>query len=410
MNIRSITTFIEVSSPVNPASIGKAAESARALRDALGNAGITVQSMRFAIQPFPAAVDSPDRVLELAKDLQALAFVNEVDYISLGPVRLDDPSPYVELISTILQETENVFASVEIATPDGFDLSRIRRAAAIIRRVSALTPDGFANLRLAALANVRPWAPFFPAAYHGGGAPRIALAMECADLAVAAVSEATSLEDARSRLIQSIQSAAERIEGLASRLLRQSGVEWQGFDFSLAPYPEKARSVGTALERLGLSAAGIHGTLMTSAFLTDALDRVEFRRTGFCGLMLPVLEDSVLADRAAEGALRVTDLLTYSAVCGTGLDTIPLPGDVSEDTLAGILIDVAALALRLDKQLTARLMPMPGKQAGDPIEFDFEFFAGSRVMAPQTGTLSGLLRGDERVRLAPRPRRKLPGE
>jgi hypothetical protein len=67
-------------------------------------------------------------------------------------------------------------------------------------------------------------------------------------------------------------------------------------------------------------------------------------------------------------------------VCGTGLDTVPLPGDVSEEELAGILLDVAALALRLDKPLTARLMPIPGAQAGDLTEFDFAYFANGRVL------------------------------
>jgi uncharacterized protein (UPF0210 family) len=113
----------------------------------------------------------------------------------------------------------------------------------------------------------------------------------------------------------------------------------------------------------------------------------------------------VLAQRAAEGLLTLTDLLTYSAVCGTGLDTVPLPGDVTDDTLAAILLDVAALALRLDKPLTARLMPLPGKQAGDTLEFKSEFFANSRVMEARGGMLGGLLTGDERVLIGPRQKR-----
>jgi len=96
--------------------------------------------------------------------------------------------------------------------------------------------------------------------------------------------------------------------------------------------------------------------------------------------MLPVLEDAVLAARSRENLFTVNDLLLYSAVCGTGLDTVPLPGDVSEDELAGILLDVAALALRLDKPLTARLMPIPGAKAGDLTAFDFEYFANGRVL------------------------------
>jgi len=105
--------------------------------------------------------------------------------------------------------------------------------------------------------------------------------------------------------------------------------------------------------------------------------------------MLPVLEDAVLAARAGE-TYTVHDLLLYSTVCGTGLDTIPLPGDISERALTGLLLDVAALAVRLDKPLTARLMPIPGKKAGDMTNFDFEYFANGRVLAvhdPGDGTL-----------------------
>jgi hypothetical protein len=94
-----------------------------------------------------------------------------------------------------------------------------------------------------------------------------------------------------------------------------------------------------------------------------------------------------LARHAAEGTLTVKDLLLYSAVCGTGLDTIPLPGDTTADQITALLLDLSALALRLDKPLTARLMPIPGKKAGDPTNFNFEYFANSRVMALEAEAL-----------------------
>jgi uncharacterized protein (UPF0210 family) len=97
--------------------------------------------------------------------------------------------------------------------------------------------------------------------------------------------------------------------------------------------------------------------------------------------LLPVLEDATLSRRAADGSLTVKDLLLYSAVCGTGLDTIPLPGDTTPAQLTPLLLDLSALALRLGKPLTARLMPIPNKKAGDTTGFDFAFFANSRVMA-----------------------------
>jgi uncharacterized protein (UPF0210 family) len=133
--------------------------------------------------------------------------------------------------------------------------------------------------------------------------------------------------------------------------------------------------------------------------LTEALGRANFPHTGFSGFMQPVLEDSVLAKRAAEGTLTIKDLLLYSAVCGTGLDTVPLPSDVTADQIAPLLLDLSALALRLDKPLTARLMPIPGKQAGDTTEFDFAYFANSKVMALESEKLGGNFGGDEIFKL-----------
>jgi uncharacterized protein (UPF0210 family) len=149
------------------------------------------------------------------------------------------------------------------------------------------------------------------------------------------------------------------------------------------------------METLGLGHIGAPGSLFAAAFITEAIDRAQFQRCGFSGLMLPVLEDSVLARRAGSGKVSVNDLLSMAAVCGVGLDTIPLPGDASEAALAGILLDVAALAVRLRKPLTARLMPLPGRKAGDNVTFDFPYFADSRVMSlPTTGATHLMAQGE----------------
>ena len=114
-----------------------------------------------------------------------------------------------------------------------------------------------------------------------------------------------------------------------------------------------------------------------------ALRAARFTRAGFSGLMLPVIEDSTLAERYARGECTTADLLLYSAVCGTGLDVVPLPGDVTADQIAAIILDVATLATALDKPLTARLLPVPGKRAGDPTDFDFPFFANATIVEPR---------------------------
>ncbi|HMN62947.1 MAG TPA: DUF711 family protein, partial [Anaerolinea sp.] len=85
-----------------------------------------------------------------------------------------------------------------------------------------------------------------------------------------------------------------------------------------------------------------------------------------------------------------------------GVDTAPLPGDATAEQIYPLLLDVAAIALRLNKPLIARLMPVPGKQAGDPVEYDFEYFAKSRVLALPAAGLSGGLAGEETLSIQPR--------
>ncbi len=200
-----------------------------------------------------------------------------------------------------------------------------------------------------------------------------------------------------------IQTHAAALGRAAEPIATLNNVRFLGIDFSLAPYPDPDRSIGTALEALGTTAVGLSGTTAAAAFLADCLDRAHYPRTGFCGLMLPVLEDSVLAKRAAEGQLDLTDLLLVSTVCGAGLDTIPLPGDVGPESIAALLVDLGALALRHNKPLTARLMPIPGKSAGDPIHFDFPYFADSRVMALPAKPLTALLASSGMLDLSARP-------
>jgi uncharacterized protein (UPF0210 family) len=289
-----------------------------------------------------------------------------------------------------------VFAGVLVARRGlGVHLEAIRRTARIVREIAHTTDRGFGNLRLAMLANVGPHAPFFPAAYHDGGPPALAIATESADLAVTALAEAGSLDEARRRLVVAVERAAGQIVNAIQPLADRRGYRFAGIDFSLAPFPEEARSVGAAVERLAGSRFGAAGSLFVASFLTDCLRRADYPRCGFNGLMLPVLEDAILAARSREGLFTTNDLLLYSAVCGTGLDTVPLPGDVSEEELAGILLDVAALALRLDKPLTARLMPIPGAGAGAITEFDFAYFANGRVLDVKGLASEGLFRREE---------------
>lgn len=388
MEIRSITLFCEP---------GFSAEQmARFFTAVRPTFPYPVQSTRLATPPFPDWW--PDNLLETAvlqQHAQELAQKWQAagaNYISLGPVQLRHDGRWIAHIPALLAATEVLFASVEIADTAGtIDIGRCQQMGQLIQTVSRILPNGFGNLYLTALANCAPGSPFFPVAYHQGGAAHFAIAVESADIALQAIQAARSLAEARQNIVQAIETAVSRIVPAAQKIAKELQIPFSGIDFSLAPFPTDDKSLGGALERLGLPHLGGAGSLFAAGFVTEAIKRANFPSCGFSGLMLPVLEDSVLARRAADGLLTVQDLLSYSAVCGVGLDTLPLPGDVPTETITAVLLDVAMLASRLNKPLTARLMPLPGLEAGEPTCFDFPYFANSRVMDIGNGRLGNLL-------------------
>lgn len=404
MKLRALTGFLDPGNPLEPERIEGLAAVIQACQEALEQAGYEVQTTRITTPP-PSEIKRPlppDQRPEYAQRLEAETFVHGLDYAALGPALPEETDAFAAL-PDILEATENVFTSGMVAHPQiGLSLAAARAFAQAIVSSATIAENGFANLRLTALANVPPGSPFFPAAYHDGGTPAVAIGTEGAELVQDAFREAPSLSTGRRRLVSMIEAHATAISRAVEPIAAEREVRFLGLDFSLAPYPDHLRSLGSAMEELGVPAVGLAGSAAAAAFIADSLDRANYKRTGFSGLFLPVLEDAALALRAADSSLTIQDLLLYSTLCGAGLDTIPLPGDTEPDALAAVLLDVGAIALRLDKPLTARLMPIPGKVAGDEVSFDFEYFADSKVMELPALPLTGLLASAGILDIGPR--------
>jgi len=397
MKIRSITYFMNVGWPLKEDRIQEAGIFLSTARSAFEGAGYEVQSTRIASVPFTSLLgaDAISLTPRFAQKLSNSIAANGIDFASLGPALPDIPESY-EMIPDAIAASKNIFFSGLMATAhDGIYLPALRACAEVITRNATISPDGFGNLRFAALANVMPGGPFFPAAYHDADQPTFALALEAADLAVEAFANSKTVEEGRKALINELENHARKLVYAAEPLKFRFSVRFGGIDFSLAPFPAEAQSLGSAFEQFGVPKVGLHGSLAAACILTDAIDRADFPRAGFSGLMMPVLEDATLAKRAAEKVLTVKDLLMYSAVCGSGLDTIPIPGDVTSAQVSALLLDISALALRLHKPLTARLLPIPGKLAGDLTDFHFDYFTNSRVMALEAEPLTNQFAGNE---------------
>jgi uncharacterized protein (UPF0210 family) len=399
MKIRSITAFIDAGPKPDEwelASLAKAIDDAKA---ALETEGYEVQTTRLATTPFPKVIQplEEEEALTFAKSAEKRTLMHDFGYLALGPAMVEYPESYA-LIPAMLANSEiSFFSGMLTSGANAISGLGVRESAEVMRKAARIESNGFANLRFAALANVGAGSPFFPAAYHAGGKAQFAIATQAADLAVDAFERAKSVREGGEALSAAIEMHGQRMAKIAESVSAESGIGFGGIDFSLAPFPEERESLGTAFERMGVAAVGMQGSLTAAAVLTSVIEAANYPRVGFNGLLLPPLEDATLATRAAEGVLSVNDLLMYSAVCGTGLDTIPLPGDSSREQLSAILMDVAALALRLNKPLTTRLMPIPGKMAGEKTEFDFDFFANSRVMAIDNEVPGGAFEGNEDI-------------
>jgi hypothetical protein len=400
MRVRSVTVGTNASYPLDVGPFEGFEAFQRQARTQFQEAGLEVQTVRLATQPFPAVLGAhaASEAVAFAQALEALCQRHGIDYCSIGPVvavRPGDYRSYIDVIPAVIRQTEAVFASVLVASRcAGICLEAIARCAEVIDEIARSTPDGFGNLRLAVVANCGPGAPFFPVSYHQGPETSFSIATEAADLAVEAFSRATSLEDARVNLRAAIEGRAEVIEEVCRALEADFGFRYGGIDFSLAPFPETARSIGHAIERLGVARFGSSATLFAVALIKRAIEEASFTACGFCGVMLPVLEDSTLAERRVDNLFTLDSLLLYSTVCGTGLDTVPLPGNVSVDELAAILLDVSTLAVVADKPLTARLMPIPGKKAGEMTDFDFPYFANAQIMEVRGADASRIFEQD----------------
>jgi uncharacterized protein len=398
VKIRAVTLGLDLPMPeVADEPFIAAGQFLKAARGAFADAGLEVQTSRVAGADLGGGLPKfENRLSAWAADTEAAAKAHGVEFLSLGRLPASAHAMVSEEVAPILAAAEIAFFSADLVDGRVASVRMAQACARAVTQLAATTPRGFGNLRFAATASCPPNIPFLPAAYHSGGAPKFSVAVQAADVVVDAFYAPGSMASLEDRLVAGLESTCAPIERVADRLVSEYGYPFVGIDLSPAPFPDDAISIGAAIEHAGVDRFGAPGTLYVAALITRAIRRTRVRRCGFSGLMLPLLEDSMLARRAAECPSSLHELLLYSAVCGTGLDTVPVPGDMGESELAGIYLDVAALSLALDgKPLTVRVMPVPGSVAGDQTSFSFDYFANSRVLPKAAAGATGILeRGD----------------
>lgn len=380
--VRAITAFVSIERARYQTQVREAAEMLRKAKAAFEAAGYEVQTMRLATQPFPEYIRGlqPEEALSFFRALDRLARQENLS-IAIGPAMLRDENDprLVAFLGEILAATASLSGSVVVGGEDGVYWNAVRASAALMKQLAESTARSQGNFKFAASAMLSTDTPFFPAAYHTGPGKQFAIGLESANVVAEALAQQRDAEPARRAVVTALGDHARAIERVARSIVVESGWQYLGLDLSPAPLGDA--SIAAAFERFTGSPIGSPGSLTVASLLTLALRGIAVKQAGYTGLMLPVLEDSRLAQRWSEGALKLDDLLAYSAVCGTGLDVVPLPGDVTMQQLERIIGDVATMAVRLRKPLSVRLLPVAGKKAGERTEFNDPFLVNA-VLQP----------------------------
>ncbi|MFX1501874.1 MAG: DUF711 family protein [Promethearchaeota archaeon] len=376
--------------------------------DMLNEIGIKVETRRFCTQPlfdYENKLFYEKNLKETLVDINnQLTFLQDIlkdygfDYFAscmMLASKIKELGIFEKLllneVPKFIKNHENFFTSIQVASSeDGINLVALKSGAKIIKELSEPTP--FSNLQFCISANVNPNVPFFPAAYHFSDKPAFSIGLEMADEVIEALEGSKSFKDAQLNMLAKFNEIYDNLSKIVEKASRNYNIEFKGIDFSPAPYPTIEKSIGTAIEKLGIEYFGANGTLTGVALIKNSIPIDKEKVIGFSGFMQPVLEDYILSRRLSENRFNLDSLLLYSTMCGTGLDVVPLPGDISERELFYILLDLCTISIRLNKPLTCRLMPIPGRNSGDDVEFDFEYFAPTKII--NFRRIDGIIKND----------------
>ena len=389
-------------------------EFVAAVDEVAATLGIPIVNRRIAVTPIAVAFGrgSASAYLAIAEALDGAAREAGVDFVGgfsalvhKGIERGD--AALVELIPEALARTERVCSSVNVAsTKSGINMDAVAWMGRIVKETARRTARrrGIGATKLCVFANIPEDNPFMAGAVHGFGGPERVIN-------VAVSGPGVVREVVRSLKGADLSEVAEQIKKTAFKISRvgelvgrevseRLGVEFGIVDLSLAPSPVVGDSVAQVLEEIGVASAGAPGSTAALFLLTEAVKRggsfAVARVGGLSGAFIPVMEDSGMAQAVGRGSLSLEKLEAMTAVCSVGLDMVPVPGDTPAETIAALIADEMAIGVANDKTTGARIVPVPGKKAGQQVNFG-GLFGSAPVMRVSKWSSGRLIKRGGRI-------------
>ena len=396
--VRAITAFTVL--PRDAAQWHGILAKAKAQCDTLAAAcqaqGYTVQSVRIVSNPFGEYLDTGSLHAAAQGLAEIRRILNELNQnglrirFAVGEARTDTEIALLPDLIAEYGDLCNACVNVPIDENGFLDNDLIWKSVAVVQEIARITPRGEGNFNFTVNFNCASYIPYFPAGYHRGERGNaIVFGLETPDLLAAALRglekqpapHAAQMQAAFTAMKNALQYHIDRVQGIIAATPLAEGWTYIGMDTSAAP-SKNCTSMAELYRLLGVPYFGASGTVEASALLTRVFKAQEnVQLQGFSGLMLAVTEDEGLAAATRAAQFDIRALLTYSSVCGIGLDTVPIPGDADAEKISAIMRDTGTMAFRLNKPLTVRLFPVPGLSAGDITPFESDDLCNCAVLA-----------------------------
>lgn len=348
--------------------------------------GIPIVNCRISITPVSLLLEcfrKPNVYLMLAKTLDKIAQKTGLDYIGgfggffqKGLSRLD--KLLINSLPEVLAQTKRVCSFLNLATTKaGINVDAVLESARVIKETAQLTPGGIGCTNLVCFANAIEDNPFMAGAFCGFGEPEFSINVGISGPGVVkSVVEKNpncSLEELSEIIKKTVFKITRAGELIGKEIAQNMKIEFGIVDLSLAPTTKIGDSVAEIIEKMGIERIGAPGTTAALYLLIDAVKRGGLAATskagGLSGTFIPVSEDKGMQRAVKEKALSLEKLEALTAVCSVGLDMIAIPGDVSVETIAGIISDELAIGVLHNKTTGVRLIPVPGKKAGQIVKW-----------------------------------------
>ena len=349
--------------------------------------GIPIVNKRISVTPVAIVGDSckTDTFVPIAKALDKAAKNCGVNFVGGFSALVQKGCTHgdgvlIDSIPQALAETDLVCASVNVgSTRAGINMNAVRRMGQIIKEAAELTKDrgGFGCAKLVVFANAVEDNPFMAGAFHGVSEPECVINVGVSGPGVVYHALQTVKGEPFDVVADTIKKTAFKVTRMgqlvAQEASRRLDVPFGIVDLSLAPTPAVGDSVARILEEMGLETCGTHGTTAALALLNDAVKKGGVMASshvgGLSGAFIPVSEDEGMIAAAQSGVLTLDKLEAMTCVCSVGLDMIAVPGYTTAETLSAIIADEAAIGMVNNKTTAVRLIPAPGKDVGDVVEF-----------------------------------------